>query len=240
VPSPDDSSAKIWAVIPAAGIGSRMALETPKQYATLNNTSIIEHSLSRLLAHPRVEGAVVVISPDDTHWQSLSIEHDKPILVVEGGKARCDSVLNGLLKLEQQLSADDWVLVHDAARPCVRVADIDALITQCGQHPVGGILAAEVSDTMKRATPHLDIVETVDRKQLWRAFTPQMFRLGILKTALEQAKNNGETVTDEASAIELNNLVPKLVAGSSDNIKVTRIEDLALAEFYLNKQAQEK
>ena len=181
-------SNKIWAVIPAAGVGSRMGLEIPKQYAKLNDITIIEHSLFRLLAHPFIEGVVVAISSGDTAWQSLSIVHDKaslskpalnkPIVVVEGGKERCDSVLNALLRLQQHIAEDDWVLVHDAARPCVRLSDIDTLINLLMDHPVGGILASEVRDTMKRSSNTNDIIATVERKHLWHALTPQMFQIG--------------------------------------------------------------
>jgi len=240
--SPESTNA-IWAVIPAAGVGSRMGLDTPKQYAIIHGKTILEHSLSRLLAHPLIAGVVVAISTGDTLWPtlyaSLSNTYDKPIIVVDGGKERCDSVLNGLHRLEQHIAANGWVLVHDAARPCVRLSDIDKLINQLLHHPVGGILATEVRDTMKRSTHQHDIIETVERKNLWHALTPQMFRLGLLKTALDKAKSRGESVTDEASAIELNKLHPKLITGCSDNIKVTRFEDLSLAEYYLKKQAEE-
>lgn len=227
---------RIWSVVPAAGIGSRMGLDTPKQYAELNGKTILEHTLSRLMSHPRIEGVVVAISDQDTFWPALGLSFDKPLLVVEGGKERCHSVLNGLLQLEQQLSPDDWVLVHDAARPCVRLADIDKLIAQLIDHPVGGILAAPVRDTMKRGNDQNDIVDTVERENLWHALTPQMFRLGLLKSSLENALQNGIVVTDEASAIEANGQVPHLVEGCHDNIKVTRFEDLSLAQYYLTQQ----
>jgi len=229
---------RIWSVVPAAGIGSRMGLETPKQYAKLNDKTIIEHTLSRLFKHPLIEGVVVAISQQDSWWQTLSLSFDKPLFVVEGGKERFHSVLNGLIKLEGQISPDDWVLVHDAARPCVRLSDIDNLIGQLIDHPVGGILACAVCDTMKRSNNNNDIIETVERTNLWHALTPQMFRLGILKSALLNVLESGESVTDEACAVEFNNLVPQLVAGCRDNIKVTHYEDLSLAEYYLKKQAE--
>mgnify|MGYP000188455821 CR=1 FL=1 len=233
------NTSHIWAVVPAAGVGSRMGLDKPKQYAELNGKAIIEHTLSRLNAHPLIEGVVVAISPEDTIWPSLCISLDKPLVVVDGGQERCHSVLNGLTHLAGEISSQDWVLVHDAARPCLRLSDIDKLIQALNDHPVGGILACPVRDTMKRSNDNNDVIGTVERANLWHALTPQMFRLGVLKTALLGALDRGQIVTDEASAIEFNDLVPHLVEGSRDNIKITQHEDLSLAEYYLKKQGQE-
>jgi len=213
-----------------------MGLDIPKQYATLNGKTIIEHTVSRLIEHPLIEGVVIAISPQDRWWQPLSLSFSKPIVVVDGGEARFESVLNGLIKLQEKISDDDWVLVHDAARPCVRLSDIDNLISHVIDHPVGGILACVVGDTMKRGNNRNEIVETVDRRHLWHALTPQMFRLGLLRSALLNVLENGESVTDEASAVESRHLVPQLVQGCRDNIKVTHYENLLLAEFYLNQQ----
>ena len=230
---------RIWAVVPAAGVGSRMGLDKPKQYVELNGKPIIEHTLSRLNAHPLIEGIVVAISPEDNIWPSLGISLDKPMVVVDGGQERCHSVLNGLTHLAGEISSQDWVLVHDAARPCLRLSDIDKLIQVLSDHPVGGILACPVRDTMKRSNENSDVIETVERNNLWHALTPQMFRLGVLQSALLAALDSGKIITDEASAIEFNDMAPHLVEGSRDNIKITQHEDLSLAEYYLKKQGQE-
>jgi len=232
-------SERIWAVVPAAGVGSRMKLDIPKQYAKLNGKTIIEHTLSRLLAHPLIEGIIVAISPEDQYWPSLALSFDKPVIVVNGGQERCHSVLNGLNYLTGKISSEDWVLVHDAARPCLRLSDIDKLIKELKDHPVGGILACPVRDTMKRSNEKNDVIATVERTTLWHAFTPQMFRLGVLKSALLKALDSGQIVTDEASAIESNDRAPHLVEGCRDNIKITQQEDLSLAEYYLEKQVKE-
>ncbi|NOX75118.1 MAG: 2-C-methyl-D-erythritol 4-phosphate cytidylyltransferase [Gammaproteobacteria bacterium] len=214
-----------------------MAADRPKQYLSLAGRTVIEHSLDRLLSHPAIVGAVVAVSPDDGYWADLSYphkkRHDKTLWVAEGGRERCDSVLNALRCLHDHAADDDWVLVHDAARPCVRREDIDALIQQASAHPCGGILAVAAHDTIKQAGPGREIRSTVDRSTLWHAQTPQMFRLAALANTLEQALAAGVTVTDEASAMEWAGHSPLLVAGHTDNIKITRPEDLALAEFYL-------
>ena len=227
-----------WAVVPAAGVGSRMGSVIPKQYLTLNGRTVIEHTLSRLLDHPRIAGVCVALSPDDQWWSQLEIVSDPRILTVEGGRERCHSVLNGLNRLSGIAPAVDWVLVHDAARPCVRLSDIDTLIDQSIESGIGGLLATPVHDTVKLAMVDSQVVEnTVPRERLWRAFTPQMFRVNQLGSALESAISSGHTVTDEASAMELAGYRPLLVEGAGDNIKITRPEDLALAEFFLHQQA---
>jgi len=224
---------RCWAVVPAAGVGSRMRADRPKQYLPLLGRTVIEHTLQRLLNHARIDGAVVAISSDDGWWPEVKIETDKPLWVADGGAERCHSVLNALQALSAQAADQDWVLVHDAARPCLRAEDIDALIRQCEAHPVGGLLAVPVRDTLKRADPAQTVQETVGRDRLWHAQTPQMFRLGQLRAALQQALTTGALVTDEASAMELAGHTPRLVEGHADNLKITRPEDLTLAEFYL-------
>lgn len=223
-------------MVPAAGVGARVGSDRPKQYLTLARRTVIEHSLARLLDHPVITGAVVAISTNDTYWAGLQYRHAKPVLVVAGGRERCDSVLNALRVLKDIAGNHDWVLVHDAARPCVRAADINNLIHLCREHPVGGILAIPVMDTIKRVDAAGVIDATIDRSSLWRAQTPQMFRLGALHGALEQALDAGAVVTDEASAMEWDGQWPLLVEGCADNIKITRPEDLALAEFYLQAE----
>ena len=225
--------AKYWAVVPAAGSGTRMGAEKPKQYLRIGQKTIIEHTLQRLLRHKSIAGVAVAIGASDGYWKSVRIDSDKPVMVTEGGQERCHSVINALNALGDVASAEDWVLVHDAARPCVRLEDIDQLIQELQNHPVGGILAIPAHDTIKRCGLAREIVETLDRRSLWQAQTPQMFRLSALRDALQQAIHDGFLVTDEASAMEHLGLTPKLVEGHTDNIKVTRPEDLPLAEFYL-------
>lgn len=230
-------AARYWAVVPAAGSGRRMGSDRPKQYLPVGNRTIIEHTLGRLRTHTRLSGVVVVIAPDDAYWPTITIPNGKgTLLVAHGGAERCHSVLNGLQRLREHSRDDDWVLVHDAARPLVTHTDIDALIAKLVDHPVGGLLAAPVADTMKRANADGAVVETVDRHGLWRALTPQMFRWHTLHAALGAAINAGALVTDEAQAIERAGLRPQLVEGRGDNIKVTRAEDLRLAEWLLQQQ----
>ncbi len=227
---------RYWFVVPAAGIGHRMAAAVPKQYLELHGKTVIEHTMSRLCRHPQVSGVVVAISADDEHWQQLDLSDDDTIYVAEGGAERCHSVLNGLQLLSGFAAANDWVLVHDAARPCIHHADITHMIDSLKEHPVGGLLGLPVTDTMKRSNTNGDILETVSREHLWRALTPQMFRLGQLQQALQTALADGFLVTDDASAIEYAGLKPRMIAGRGDNIKITRPEDLSLAEMYLTQQ----
>ncbi len=230
------SSLNFWCVIPAAGIGKRMGGEIPKQYLELNGRPIILHTLERLLGHPSVRGVVVALSRHDGWWEHLDTRYDKPVLRVEGGVERCHSVLNALHELSLHAEDTDWVLVHDAARPCVTYDDLDKLISSLAQDETGGLLAVPVRDTMKRAEPNGRVIDTVEREHLWHALTPQMFRLGQLRHALEQALEAEQLVTDEASAMEYAGYQPLLVEGSASNIKITRAGDLALAEFYLQQQ----
>lgn len=229
------SSERYWAVIPAAGVGKRMKSVTPKQYLPLHNKPVIEHTIQCFVDNAAITGIVVAVSKGDEYWQDVSIDSDKPVLQAEGGEERCHSVLNALQLLAQHADENDWVLVHDAARPCLRQPDIDELVNRASQHQVGGILAVPVRDTMKRGNDSNEITETVDRDGLWHALTPQMFRLGELTPALEQALASQQLVTDDASAMELAGYRPLLVEGHADNIKITRPEDLALAEFYLQQ-----
>ncbi|RLM24254.1 2-C-methyl-D-erythritol 4-phosphate cytidylyltransferase [Brenneria alni] len=219
---------EVVAVLPAAGNGSRMQSDRPKQYLTIGNKTILEHAIDALLSHPRIARAIVAISPDDAIFHSLPIAADPRVSVVIGGKQRADSVLAGL----RMIADAEWVLVHDAARPCLHLDDLERLLSITAHSDVGGILAAPVSDTMKRCTGTV-IEHTVDRSELWHALTPQLFPLALLKSCLQQALKDGATITDEASALEYCGYHPHIVSGRADNIKVTRPEDLALAEFYL-------
>ncbi len=224
-----------WAVIPAAGVGKRMDAACPKQYLNLGPRTVIEHTLYRFVCAPQITGIVVVLDPQDSFWPSLNIGCDKPLATVAGGKERCHSVLNALEFLADKADPQDWVLVHDAARPCLSNADLQGLIDTLGQDPVGGILAVPVRDTIKRGDMDRRIAETVDRSGLWHALTPQMFRLEALNRALRNSLADDYLVTDEASAMEHIGLKPRLVEGRADNIKITRPEDLALAEYYLSR-----
>ncbi len=228
------ASQKIWAVVPAAGVGKRMNADRPKQYLHLAGKTVIEHTLSRLLQAEVFAAVAVAISEEDPYWSELSIASHEKIITAAGGKERADSVLSGLHAIRTQATDDDWVLVHDAARPCITRADIHHLIESLINDEVGGILALPCADTLKNVQGK-NILGTVDRSVIWRALTPQMFRYGTLKTALEHAVGN-PVITDEASALELQGLQPKIVEGRPDNIKITRPEDLALAQFFMAQQ----
>lgn len=228
-----------WAVIPAAGVGSRMQSNIPKQYLTISDKTILEHTLDRFLQHTKISGVVVAISTGDEYWPELSVTSDKPVIVAAGGAERCHSVLSALNTLSDHAEPKDWVLVHDAARPCLRREDIDKLIEEASLHAVGGLLAAPVKDTMKRSVDNV-ITETVERDNLWHALTPQMFRLEELREALENIVKNDLIVTDEAQAMEFMQKMPLLVEGHLDNIKITRPQDLDLATHYLHAQENVK
>lgn len=232
-----------WAVVPAAGVGKRMGADIPKQYLKLLNKTVIEHSCQRLLDHEKISGIVVALGEDDEYWSDIKLQSNKPVVRVNGGEERCHSVLNALHELvlmhergENNVQLHDWVLVHDAARPCLRNSDIDKLIDNLTHHPVGGLLALPVRDTMKRQAADQTVAETVDRDGLWQAQTPQMFPLELLKQAIDEAIASDFLITDESSAIEYMGLQPLLVEGHEDNIKITRQPDLNLADIYLKAQ----
>ena len=228
----------VWAVIPAAGRGTRFGGAVPKQYLEVAGKPLIAHALDALLAHPRVAGAVVALAADDDRWPGWAALHDKPVLRCVGGGERADSVLAALHALPAHVADDVLVLVHDAARPNLRSEDIDRLIEAATVSADGAILAAPVRDTLKRADERNRILATEARDGLWRAFTPQAFRRGALAHALEQARNAGIVVTDEAMAMERMGARPHLVEGREDNIKVTTSADLMLIEFLLTKAGQ--
>lgn len=220
---------RLWAVVPAAGAGSRLAHETPKQYLQIGDRSLLEHSLRALLQVDAINEIVVVLAAKDDRWPRLQIAGDKRIRTAVGGERRCDSVLAGLQLLAARANAHDLVLVHDAARPCVAVTDIKRLIEQAGRHEVGGILAVPVVDTLKRVDAGGLIIGTQDRSRLYQAQTPQLFRFAVLLEALQTAVDSGAEITDESSAVEHMGLKPVVVAGSRDNIKVTYADDLVIA-----------
>ena len=224
-----------WAIMPAAGRSTRFGSGTPKQYLTVAGLTLIEHSLRALLGHPEVDGVMVALSPDDPYWAGWREMEGKPVYTCLGGAERADSVLAALQALPATVSEDQWVLVHDAARPCLRAVDLSRLIAIGQADPIGAILAAPVRDTIKRADDQSRSNMTEPREALWRALTPQMFRRGGLTRALQAAMRVGATITDEAMAMERLGLKPRLVEGSEDNIKVTTPADLALAEFILKR-----
>ncbi len=233
------SNVTVKVIIPAAGIGKRMKSSTPKQYLRLGSKTVIEHTLSVFASHPAVSEIAVAVSEADEYWPQLNISLEKPLHVVNGGKERCDTVLNALMFLNDSTQEDDWIMVHDAARPCLRTEDLDLLLETVPQYESGGLLAIPVRDTMKRALLETTQVEsTVQREGLWHALTPQMFRFGLLKNALQDALDNNILITDESSAMEQAGYQPLLVEGHADNLKITRPEDLALAEFYLQQQGK--
>ena len=224
--------------MPAAGVGRRMNVDIPKQYLEIRGKTLIEHTIERLLDFPLLENIVVVLDKGDRFYQDIELLRDRRILLAEGGAERYQSVLNGLKVLSGLAAGNDWVLVHDVARPCIRRSDLDWLVDQLKDHPVGGILGNPVRDTMKRTTTGGLISETVDRDCLWHALTPQMFRMALLRKAMKQAINDGMPVTDEASAIEYFGKQPVVIEGHPDNIKVTRGTDLALASLYIEQQSK--
>ena len=232
-------SSSISVIVPAAGVGRRMKAKCPKQYLLLNGKTILEHTVETLLSHPMIHYVVMAVNQDDPYFEELSIASHQYVIRVDGGQERANSVLSGLNYIkEKQLS--DWVLVHDAARPCLRHSDITKLIEHVVvPNNVGGILAFPVRDTMKRATDGRGIDAPIDRHFLWHALTPQLFKTELLYLALQKSLEKGVVVTDESSALEFMGHQPTLIHGRSDNIKITRPEDLALAEFYLSKMAEE-
>ena len=226
----------IWAIVPAAGRGTRFGGDVPKQYLQAAGQPLLAHALQALLAHPAVQGAMVVLAEGDAHWPGWQSLADKPIVTCIGGNERADSVLAGLAALPDSVRPDDFVLVHDAARPNLRSDDLDQLLNRGRNDPVGAILATPVRDTLKRAGDDGGIDGTEPRERLWRAMTPQLFRRLQLTRALEAAGASGHVVTDESMAMELQGHRPLLVEGSEDNLKVTTAADLALFEFILSKR----
>lgn len=214
-----------------------MGGRTRKQYLLFSGQTVLEHTIERLL-ESGMQTIAVAVSRDDDRWSELAIARHKNLIFVEGGETRESSVLSGVIKLLETCSEDDWVMVHDAVRPCVSVADVIKLRESLREHEVGGLLAARITDTIKKESndkaPH--VKKSIDRTGLWRALTPQMFRLGMLSKALKSAIEKGVPITDESSAIEAMGYSPQLVEGSIDNIKITYPGDLNLAEYYLSRQ----
>lgn len=223
-------------VVPAAGVGKRMLSNCPKQYLTLIDQTVLEHTVMRLLEHKQINRVVIALSADDEYFRDTALSNHPKVSVVVGGQERVDSVLAGLKYLKSQDYL--WALVHDAARPCLQLNDLSNLISTCLESGAGGLLASRVKDTMKLADAQQYVTQTLDRSAMWHAMTPQMYKTDELIHAIEQGLANEQVITDESSAIELAGKTSQLVQGSSDNIKITTPEDLALAEFILTRQKQ--
>ena len=218
----------LWVVIPAAGIGSRFGDGTPKQYRQLAGKAVIEWALQPFLERTDIAGIVVAVADEDNRWLT-----DQKVMIAAGGSERSESVLNALLALREKADDLDWVLVHDAARPCLDSGDLDRLIKTLDGDPVGGLLATPVHDTLKRGDGDGRVESTVERRGLWRAMTPQMFRYGLLVRAVGKAVAGQLGVTDESMAVELLGERPILIQGRADNMKITGREDLLRAESVL-------
>lgn len=235
----DSKLCNLWVIIPAAGIGRRMKTEYPKQYLPLNHATVIEHTLAAFFDSDSLNVSQIVVAlHSNDHWFDrlsfpfLNTQQRSLIATVIGGDERSDTVLAALQSLKGKADIDDWVLVHDAARPCLRPSSIIDLLSLLDNDPVGGILAVPASDTLKQVDQG-QIVNTVSRQAIWHAQTPQCFRYGLITQALQRAHRKDFTVTDEASAIEYLGLKPKVIEGYRDNIKITHPEDLILAEAIL-------
>lgn len=229
----------IWAIVPAAGIGLRLGSTTPKQYLPLLGKPVLLHSLERLAAITGsdfiLESILIPVHHQDRWHQELPIA-DLPVEFVPGGAERRESVMNALYALKDRAADEDWVLVHDAVRPCVRPGDIQLLLNKVAAHDCGGLLGAPVVSTLKRVDDTGHVEATIERKNCWQAHTPQVFRYGLLRQSLEQACTKTAAITDEASAIEAAGHSPLLVEGDHLNIKITHESDLKLAELILQQQ----
>lgn len=231
---------RYWAVIPAAGIGKRIqastANNTPKQYLKIQGRTILEHTLLRLKQINNLAGIVLVLGEDDDWWLQLDDSLRGEVITAKGGVQRANSVYNGLLALKEVASAKDWILVHDAVRPCIALQDINTLCNELSDGETGGLLASPVRETLKKVNSDLMIESTVPREDYWLAATPQMFPYGVLMEAIEKALQDNIPITDEAHAMEYAGYGVKIVQGSADNIKITHVEDIFMAQQILNKQ----
>jgi len=230
------SEPRVHALITAAGRGVRFGGAAPKQYARLLGKTVLAHSIDAVQRHPAVVGVTVTLAADDSYYDELVRPYYPEVLTVEGGDSRAQSVINGLRFVLRQDSGCEWVMVHDAARPCLSAECLQRLLNQGLKSPGGAILACPVSDTLKQADEAGYIARTVDRSGMWAAQTPQLFPLPALTENLQGALSRGLNPTDEAAAMEFAGASPLLVAGTSTNIKITSAEDLALAEFIMNHQ----
>ncbi len=234
-----DRSPKYWAIVPAAGLGQRFGADIPKQFHQLNGALVAQHTLSRLLSLPIIEAIVAPCDVSSGYWSKVAACNDSRVQLVPGGEQRAYSVLNGLAAIESKAEDNDWVLVHDMARPCITPTNIAQLIAELAEHRVGGILAAPVNDTLKRVAADKRITSTVNRAEYWAAQTPQMFRFGLLKKSIQSMLDSNQLPSDEAAAIEYSGLQPLVVEGRQDNIKITRREDLVIAEAIMKNQERQ-
>lgn len=231
------SGAKLWAVVPAAGQGKRLGSAIPKQYLAIAGAPVLTHTLNRLAAVEQIDAIFVGIAEADRHWQQLVHSHRTRVACYTGGQSRAETVWLGIQALQECASDDDWVLVHDAARPCVQVEDIHALISAVVPSLSGGLLAVPITDTIKTANKDSTAAQTMDRTKLWRAQTPQLFQFSVLYGALKAASHDFESISDESTAVEKLGLHPLLVQCTQRNIKITNSEDLQLAEIILSMQS---
>jgi len=229
---------ELWAVVPAAGFGRRMGSDLPKQYHEVAGAKLLEHTLRALLQCPDIIGVVVALDPADHRAGTLPSLHDSRVQTTTGGAERADSVLAGLDYLSKRGSSDDWVLVHDAARPCLSLEVLTALINRARALNEGVILAQPVSDTLKSVSSNGTVKQTIERSNFWRAQTPQLFPLETLRCALKDCIRKGIAVTDEAMAMELSGFAVTVLEGPPSNIKVTVEADLIFADFYLKQQLE--
>lgn len=222
-----------YVIIPAAGEGKRFSEALPKQYWLLRGCTVLSHVLEFFLGFSFIDKIIVALRQEDTYWDEIAFFKNPRVNRVIGGEERFLSVLQALSSLQTEANPEDWILVHDACRPCLKKEDFIRLIDTLKEDPVGGILGVPVHDTIKQVDQKNNIIETWNRQKLWHAQTPQMFRYGILYNALKTAKEQKCIVTDEAMALEHMGYLPKIVQGSSSNIKITWSEDLLLAEVIL-------
>ncbi len=224
---------KYWTIIPAAGIGTRVHADRPKQYLEIHGKTILERVVNVFTAHAQIEKVVVVLQAKDDWWSTLKFLHPEKIMTTIGGKERVHSVLLGLDFLQDFADKNDFVLVHDAARPCLQSEDITRFISELKNHTVGGLLGLPVVDTLKKVDANECVEKTVSREHVWQAQTPQCFRYGLLKSSIEKALSDHAMITDESSAIEHAGLKPTMILGDARNIKITFPEDIALVERLL-------
>jgi len=223
-----------WMVIPATGTGQRMQSDRPKQYLQLHDKTLLEHTLDNVLSHHAICGAVLVLNEQDRYWPQLAYQNAKPVFLCSGGSQRHHSVFNGLSHLRKTVAGDPMVLIHDAVRPFVQHHDLDRLLDAAYRDEQGALLAVPLSDTLKLADENQCVKSTHPRDRLWRALTPQAFRLNIILAAIASVIKNNHQITDDTSAMELMGYQPKLVSGSALNIKITHPDDMELAQFMLN------
>jgi 2-C-methyl-D-erythritol 4-phosphate cytidylyltransferase len=225
----------IWAIVPAAGIGQRMGTTLPKQYVSVENKPILAHTLDVICQIPNIRQVIIPLHPHDHYWQQLMHVPYDNYMTVTGGVLRDESVLNALHAIKNKANPQDWVLVHDAVRPCITVQGIHELLTHIADHPVGGLWGVPVRDTLKQVDASGNVIKTIAREALWHAQTPQIFRFELLYLALLQAKRDNINITDEASAIEHLGYHPQMVQGSYTNIKITWPEDLISAAHWFRQ-----